>query len=164
MCIGSSVDHMPFNPISESPKSDDAEIKMDFTYDSFVKEEIIDVDNEEEIDEDNNYGSYEENNLTNNHCFEEKPILQQPQLFKTTPRTVVISPKQSKGPIAINNSKQLSKPVFIPINLSNVKTIKVRSYFFQVESVNNYNLNIIHRLLIRMVKQSMLMHSDDYSP
>lgn len=116
---------MPFNPISESSKSDDAVTKMDFSYDSFVKEEIIDIDEDEEINDDVEQENDEETNYKDNHILEEKPtIIQQPQLLKTTPRTVVISPKQSKGPIAI--SKNLSKPVFIPINLSNVKTIKVR--------------------------------------
>jgi len=126
------VDNMPFNPISESSKSVDAITKMDLTYDSFVKEEIIDIDDEEEICDDNNHENYEENDNKNNHSLKEKStIIQQPQLLKTTPRTVVISPKQSKGPIAI--SKHLSKPVFIPINLSNVKTIKVRKiYFFKL--------------------------------
>lgn len=122
MCIGlSSVDHMPFISTSESSKSDDAVSKMDLdiTYDSFVKEEIIDVDDEDEDDEDGN-----DNDQDNCSINENLTIFQQPQLLKTTPRTVVISPKQSKGPIAIN--KHLSKPVFIPINLSNVKTIKVR--------------------------------------
>jgi len=119
---------MPFNTISESSKSDDAVTKMDFTYDSFVKEEIIDIDDEEEIDDDMKQEHNEETNYKDNHILEEKPtIIQQPQLLKTTPRTVVISPKQSKGPIAI--SKNLSKPVFIPINLSNVKTIKVRRVY-----------------------------------
>lgn len=112
MCIGlSSVDIKPFIPPSESSKSDDAVTEMDFM-DAFVKEEIIDVD------------EYDDTN-----SIDIKPtIIQQPQILKTTPRTVVISPKQSKGQIAI--SKQLSKPVFIPINLSNVKTIKVRNLFF----------------------------------
>jgi len=127
---------MPFNPISESSKSDDAVTKMDFIYDSFVKEEIVDIGEEEEeideededIDDDKNQENDEETNNKDNHILEEKPtIIQQPQLLKTTPRTVVISPKQSKGPIAI--SKNLSKPVFIPINLSNVKTIKVRRIY-----------------------------------
>lgn len=114
MCVGlSSVDQMPFIPKSDSPKSGDAVTTMDFKYDSFVKEEIIDVDDESYNDEDNH-------SLGEPHT-----IIQQPQLLKTTPRTVVISPKQSKGSVAI--SKHLSKPVFIPINLSNVKTIKVRN-------------------------------------
>lgn len=137
------MDNMPFNPISESSKSDDAVTKMDFIYDSFVKEEIVDIGEEEEeideeeeeideededIDDDKNQEDDEETNNKDNHILEEKPtIIQQPQLLKTTPRTVVISPKQSKGPIAI--SKNLSKPVFIPINLSNVKTIKVRRIY-----------------------------------
>lgn len=116
MCIGlSSVDHMPFISTSGPSKSDEGTNQMDFIYDSFVKEEI--VDNDDEIIKDN-----DENGI---HSIEENTtIIQQPPLLKTTPRTVVISPKQSKGPIAIH--KHLSKPVFIPINLSNVKTIKVR--------------------------------------
>lgn len=121
---------MPFNPISECSKSDDAVTKMDLTYDSFVKEEIIDIDDEEEIYDDvkQETENNEDTNYKYNHILEEKPaIIQQPQLLKTTPRTVVISPKQSKGQIAI--SKNLSKPVFIPINLSNVKTIKVRRIY-----------------------------------
>lgn len=121
---------MPFNPISECSKSDDAVTKMDFTYDSFVKEEIIDIDDEAEIDDDTKQETEnnEDTNCKDNHILEGKPaIIQQPQLLKTTPRTVVISPKQSKGQIAI--SKNLSKPVFIPINLSNVKTIKVRRIY-----------------------------------
>lgn len=118
MCIGLSfVDHLPFIPISESSKPETTN-KMDFTYDSFVKEVIVDNDDEivKDTENDNNNGiaSIEEN----------PTIIQQPQLLKSTPRTVVISPKQAKGPIAIH--KHLSKPVFIPINLSNVKTIKVR--------------------------------------
>lgn len=119
MCIIglSSVDHMPFVSTSESSKSGDAVTKLDFTYDSFVKEEIIDVDDEDVIDHD--IHSIEEN----------ATIIQQPPLLKTTPRTVVISSKQSNGPIAIH--KPLSKPVFIPINLSNVKTIKVRNCFLK---------------------------------
>ncbi|KAL4149850.1 hypothetical protein QTP88_003702 [Uroleucon formosanum] len=141
----SSVDNMPFNPISESSKSDDAVTKMDFSYDSFVKEEIIDIDEDEEINDDVEQENDEETNYKDNHILEEKPtIIQQPQLLKTTPRTVVISPKQSKGPIAI--SKNLSKPVFIPINLSNVKTIKVVNQngktinadaFRRLQSINN---------------------------
>ncbi|XP_050532090.1 uncharacterized protein LOC126900426 isoform X2 [Daktulosphaira vitifoliae] len=107
----SSVDHMPFVPTPETSKSNIVDNKLEFTYESFVKEEIIDVDEDESIENNQNMAK-------NTH-----KIVHQPQLFKTTPRTVVISPKQSKGPIAI--SKQLSKPVFIPINLSNVKTIKV---------------------------------------
>jgi len=119
---------MPFNPVSESSKSDDAVTKMDFSYDSFVKEEIVDIDEDEEIVHDVKQEIDEETDYKDNYILEEKPsIIQQPQLLKTTPRTVVISPKQSKGPIAI--SKNLSKPVFIPINLSNVKTIKVRSIY-----------------------------------
>jgi hypothetical protein len=139
----SSVDSMPFNPISESSKSDDAVTKMDFTYDSFVKEEIIDIDDEEEIGDNIKQENNEESDYKD--TLEEKPtIIQQPQLLKTTPRTVVISPKQSKGPIAI--SKNLSKPVFIPINLSNVKTIKVVNQngktinadaFRRLQSINN---------------------------
>ncbi|XP_060880458.1 cyclic AMP response element-binding protein A-like [Metopolophium dirhodum] len=142
----SSVDNMPFNPISESSKSDDAATKMEFTYDSFVKEEIVDIDEEEEeIDDDMNQENEEETNYKDNNISDETPtIIQQPQLLKTTPRTVVISPKQSKGPIAI--SKNLSKPVFIPINLSNVKTIKVVNQngktinadaFRRLQSINN---------------------------
>jgi len=142
----SSVDNMPFNPISESTQSDDVKPKMEFAYDSFVKEEIIDIDDDEEIDDgDNKHLKYEENDLKDENSFEKKPtIIQQPQLLKTTPRTVVISPKQSKGPIAI--SKHLSKPVFIPINLSNVKTIKVVNQngktinadaFRRLQSINN---------------------------
>lgn len=118
MCIGlSSVDIKPFIPPSESSKSDNAVTEMDFM-DAFVKEEIVDVDeyNDNDIDD------------TNSSIDMKPTIIQQPQILKTTPRTVVISPKQSKGQIAI--SKQLSKPVFIPINLSNVKTIKVRNLFF----------------------------------
>jgi len=124
MCIGvSSVDNMPFNPVSESSKSDDAVDKIDLN--SFVKEEVIYTD--EEVDS-TKHENDEETNYKDNHIDEEKPtIIQQPKLLKTTPRTVVISPKQSKGPIAI--SKNLSKPVFIPINLSNVKTIKVRRIY-----------------------------------
>lgn len=116
MCIGlSSVDIKPFIPPSESSKSDNAVTEMDFM-DAFVKEEIIDVDD------------YDENDNDDTNSIDIKPtIIQQPQILKTTPRTVVISPKQSKGQIAI--SKQLSKPVFLPINLSNVKTIKVRIFF-----------------------------------
>lgn len=126
MCIGlSSVDHMPFIPASESPESD-ADVKMDLVYDSFVKEEIVDFD---EDDDDNDDVNNEENNHITEVVEENPTIIQQPQMLKTTPRTVVISPKQSKGPIEI--SKHLSKPVFIPINLSNVKTIKVRkSYYY----------------------------------
>ncbi|XP_026810189.1 uncharacterized protein LOC113551853 [Rhopalosiphum maidis] len=140
----SSVDNMPFNPISESTQSDDVKPKMEFAYDSFVKEEIIDIDDEEEIDDDNKHVKYEELDHKDDNSLEEKPIIQQPQLLKTTPRTVVISPKQSKGPIAI--SKHLSKPVFIPINLSNVKTIKVVNQngktinadaFRRLQSINN---------------------------
>jgi len=162
------VDNIPFNPISESSKSGDAVTKMDFTYDSFVKEEIIDID-DEVIDVETCQENDEETNLKDNHILEENPVVQKPKLLKTTPRTVVISPKQSKGPIAI--SKNLSKPVFIPINLSNVKTIKVRRVYLVLTLMNifiyiyiNHNLNILCRLLIRTVKQSMLMHSDDYSP
>lgn len=124
------MDNLPFNPISESSKSDDVKPKMEFEYDSFVKEEIIDIDDDdEEIDDSEiKHQNYEENDHKDDHSLDEKPtIIQQPQLLKTTPRTVVISPKQSKGPIAI--SKHLSKPVFIPINLSNVKTIKVRKIY-----------------------------------
>ncbi|XP_022161721.1 cyclic AMP-responsive element-binding protein 3-like protein 2 [Myzus persicae] len=141
----SSVDNMPFNPISESSKSDDAVTKMEFTYDSFVKEEIVDIDDEVVIDDDTTQENIEETNDKDNNILEENPtIIQQPQLLKTTPRTVVISPKQSKGPIAI--SKNLSKPVFIPINLSNVKTIKVVNQngktinadaFRRLQSINN---------------------------
>ncbi|XP_060838224.1 uncharacterized protein LOC132920133 [Rhopalosiphum padi] len=142
----SSVDNMPFNPISESTQSDDVKPKMEFAYDSFVKEEIIDIDDEEEIDDDDiKHVKYEENDHKDDNSLEEKPtIIQQPQLLKTTPRTVVISPKQSKGPIGI--SKHLSKPVFIPINLSNVKTIKVVNQngktinadaFRRLQSINN---------------------------
>ncbi|XP_025203061.1 uncharacterized protein LOC112600111 [Melanaphis sacchari] len=145
----SSVDNIPFNPfnpISESSKSDDVKPNMEFAYDSFVKEEIIDIDDEEEIDEDDNkLEDDEEDDHKDNISLEEKPtIIQKPQLLKTTPRTVVISPKQSKGPIAI--SKHVSKPVFIPINLSNVKTIKVVNQngktinadaFRRLQSINN---------------------------
>lgn len=123
MCIGlSSVDHMPFIPNSESSTSDEAVPKMEFSYDSFVKEEII-----EESDVDENDDNDDEDNCSK----EDNPtIIQQIPLLKTTPRTVVISPKQSKGPITI--SKHLQKPVFIPINLSNVKTIKVRIHFILI--------------------------------
>lgn len=115
MCIGlSSVDHMPFIPNSETSTSDEAVPKMEFSYDSYVKEEIVEESDVDEND-DNEDDCIKEDNPT---------IIQQIPLLKTTPRTVVISPKQSKGPIAI--SKHLQKPVFIPINLSNVKTIKVR--------------------------------------
>lgn len=115
------MDHMTFIPTSETSKSESAEIKMDLTYDSFVKEEIIDID---DVEEELNDGDDEDN-----HAIEEEPtIIQQPQLLKTQPRPVILSPKQSQGPIAI--SKHLTKPVFIPINLSNVKTIKVRMIFF----------------------------------
>lgn len=116
MCIGlSSVDHMPFIPNSESSTSSEAVPKMEFSYDSFVKEEIIEDSDVDENDDNNEDNCSKEDNPT---------IIQQLPLLKTTPRTVVISPKQSKGPIAI--SKHLQKPVFIPINLSNVKTIKVK--------------------------------------
>lgn len=135
----SSVDNMPFNPVSESSKSDDAVNKMDLNY--FVKEEVY---FDEEVDG-TKHENNEETNYKDNHIDEEKPtIIQQPKLLKTTPRTVVISPKQSKGPIAI--SKNLSKPVFIPINLSNVKTIKVVNQngktinadaFRRLQSINN---------------------------
>lgn len=124
------MDNLPFNPISESSQSDDVKPKMEFAYDSFVKEEIIDIDDDDEEIDDNEikHQNYEENDHKDDHSLDENPtIIQQPQLLKTTPRTVVISPKQSKGPIAI--SKHLSKPVFIPINLSNVKTIKVRRIY-----------------------------------
>ncbi|KAE9536495.1 hypothetical protein AGLY_007284 [Aphis glycines] len=143
----SLLDNLPFNPISESSKSDDVKPKMEFEYDSFVKEEIIDIDDDdEEIDDSEiKHQNYEENDHKDDHSLDEKPtIIQQPQLLKTTPRTVVISPKQSKGPIAI--SKHLSKPVFIPINLSNVKTIKVVNQngktinadaFRRLQSINN---------------------------
>jgi cyclic AMP-responsive element-binding protein 3 len=130
---------MPFNPVSESSKSDDAVNKMDLNY--FVKEEVY---FDEEVDG-TKHENNEETNYKDNHIDEEKPtIIQQPKLLKTTPRTVVISPKQSKGPIAI--SKNLSKPVFIPINLSNVKTIKVVNQngktinadaFRRLQSINN---------------------------
>lgn len=123
MTIGlSSVDHLPFVPKSEfSNKSNDTSNEMEFSYESFVKEEIVDED--EDVDQKNEIV----NNNNNNDVFsvQEPAIVQQPQFLKTTPRTVVISPKQSHGPITV--SKHLSKPVFIPINLSNVKTIKVSS-------------------------------------
>ena len=122
------MDNMPFNSTSESSKSDDAVTKMQFSYDSFVKEEIIDDIDDEEIDDDVKHETDEEIDNKSIHTLEDKStVIQQPQLLKTTPRTVVISPKQRKGPIAI--SKNLSKPVFIPINLSNVKTIKVRMIY-----------------------------------
>lgn len=141
----SSVDNMPFNSTSESSKSDDAVTKMQFSYDSFVKEEIIDDIDDEEIDDDVKHETDEEIDNKSIHTLEDKStVIQQPQLLKTTPRTVVISPKQTKGPIAI--SKNLSKPVFIPINLSNVKTIKVVNQngktinadaFRRLQSINN---------------------------
>lgn len=125
MCIGlSSVDHMKFISKSDSSSistSNDVENKMEFTYDSFVQEEIVEVANDDD-ENDNN-----DNNEDNCNTEDTPTIIQQLPLLKTTPRTVVISPKQSQGPIAI--SKHLSKPVFIPINLSNVKTIKVRMSF-----------------------------------
>lgn len=108
------MDHLSFIPPSKSPKSepsDDVSTPMDCSIDYLVKEEIIENDENE-----NNYNDYDDN-------LKKLDIIEHPKLLKTTPRTVVITPKQSKGPIAI--SKQLSKPVFIPINLSNVKTIKV---------------------------------------
>lgn len=122
MCIGlSSVDHMPFIPASETSETSQTDVdrKVDFVYDSFVKEEVVDIE-EEDVD-----------NVNNNEDFKELPkIIQQPQLLKTTPRTVVISSKQSNRPIAISkHMSNLTKPVFIPINLSNVKTIKVRNIF-----------------------------------
>lgn len=105
------MDHLPFiSP--ESCNSDHALPNMDLTYDCFVKEEIIDNDD----DDDDNISVKNEPNF-----------IEQPHILKTTPRTVVISPKQSKGQISI--PKNLSKPVFIPINLSTVKTIKVRDYY-----------------------------------
>jgi len=118
------VDHLPFIP-PESCNSDDHTLpNMDLTYDCFVKEEIIDNGNDNGNDNDDN-GNGDDND--DNSCVKNKPtFIQQPQILKTTPRTVVISPKQSKGQISI--SKNLSKPVFIPINLSNVKTIKVRDH------------------------------------
>ncbi|XP_050436988.1 cyclic AMP response element-binding protein A-like [Adelges cooleyi] len=107
----SSVDNLPFIPTPETSKASSTDNnKLDFVYDSFVKEEIIDVDEDDSNDD-------------TESVQETHRIIHQPQLVKTTPHTVVISPKPSKGPIAI--SKHLSKPVFIPINLSNVKTIKV---------------------------------------
>lgn len=110
----------PFTSNIES-KSENSATNMNFTYDTYVKEEIIDIDDDDD--------DHENDNDDDKHSVEEKPtIIQQPQLLKTTPRTVVISPNQSKGPITI--SKNLSKPVFIPINLSNVKTIKVRKKLF----------------------------------
>jgi len=122
MCIGlSSVDHLPFIPTSECSKSDDTSTQMNFPYDSFVKEEIIDV-NDEDDDKNENYCDKA------NTSIEEPAIIQHSQLLPSPTRTVFISPKQSKGPIAI--SKHLAKPVFIPINLSNVKTIKVKKFFF----------------------------------
>lgn len=102
---------MSFVPTPETSKPSNVDNNLELTYESFVKEEIIDVDEDESFEND-------ESVVKNTH-----KIVHQPQLIKTTPRTVVISPKQSKGPIAI--TKHLSKPVFIPINLSNVKTIKV---------------------------------------
>ncbi|VVC30512.1 Hypothetical protein CINCED_3A004392 [Cinara cedri] len=137
----SSVDHMPFIPNSESSKSHDAVFKEDLdinSFDSFVKEEVIDVDDDDDNEIDNN------NDEDNSSINENLTMFQQPQLLKTTPRTVVISSKQSKGPIAIN--KHLSKPVFIPINLSNIKTIKVVNQngkpinaeaFRRIQSINN---------------------------
>lgn len=134
MCIGlSSVDHMPLIPKSDTSKSDAAVSKADLaiSYDSFVEEEIIDVDaddDEEEEDGNDKDGKVKNGNVinaVNTSINKTLTIFQQPQLMKTTkPRTVVIAPKLPNGQIAIN--KHLSKPVFIPINLSNVKTIKVR--------------------------------------
>lgn len=115
MLIGlSSVDHMPFIPKLECSTSDDTETKMEFTYDSYVQEEI--VEDGDVVDE---------NDYKEDICkIEEKPqIIQNLPFLQKTPRTVVISPKQSKGPAEM--SEHLSKPVFIPINLSNIKTIKV---------------------------------------
>lgn len=129
----SSVDNLPFIP-PESCNSDHALPNMDLTYDSFVKEEIIDDDDD---------GNNDDNDV--NISVKNIPtFIQQPQILKTTPRTVVISPKQSKGQISI--SKNLSKPVFIPVNLSTVKTIKVVNQtcktvnaeaFRHLQSINN---------------------------
>lgn len=135
MSLGlSSVDHTCGSPFTSKiePKSEDSVTNMDYTYDNFVKEEIIDID-----DDDENDNGDDNLNDDDNHNVEEKPtIIQQPQLLKTTPRTVVISPKQTNGPITI--SKHLSKPVFIPITLSNVKTIKVRKKLLIV--LNYYSI------------------------
>lgn len=110
------MDHLPFIP-PESCNSDSALANMDLTYDCFVKEEVIDIDDGD--------GNDDEDNIT----VKNKPIfIQQPQILKTTPRTVMISPKQTMGQISI--SKNLSKPVFLPVNLSTVKTIKVRDNCF----------------------------------
>lgn len=110
------MDDMSFIP-SGSCNSDSVATNVDLTYDSFVKEEIIEIDDDDDDDNDDD---------GDNNSGQSKPIfIQQSQILKTVPRTVMISPKQSKGQISI--SKNVSKPVFIPINLSSVKTIKVRN-------------------------------------
>ncbi|XP_025410612.1 cyclic AMP response element-binding protein A-like isoform X2 [Sipha flava] len=168
----SDSDHMTFIPTSESSKSENAEIKMDLTYDSFVKEEIIDIDDDVEEELNDVDGDDEDNNAIK----EEPTIIQQPQLLKTQPCPVILSPKQSQGPITI--SKHLTKPVFIPINLSNVKSIKVFNQngktinadsLRRLQSINNgrrifvRNNNSLVTKSIPILKQNKVKVSDSTS-